>query len=115
MSLACELTDLETVKYFIHDRGLDIRRQGWNVVDCFHTAAIGGKREIMEYINDAPHDVRKLKEMLTHNYKTALTLAATSADKETVEFLIERFRFSPYEYGNKFQNFTTINGSCCRW
>jgi len=93
LTLASLAGHKETVQYLIEELKFDPADSGSKGRNTFLSAAANGKIEILRYLNTTVDD--SVKQARDDYNNSALTLAAYSGNKGTVQFLIEELNFNP--------------------
>ena len=105
LSLAVSKPDLKTVKFLIEEVQVNIHMTGTAYENkgqnCFLVAAYRGEIEIMRYLNSKNSELKKKRDS---SRNTALTLASTNADLETVKFLVEEMKMNVRAVGEFGRN-----------
>ena len=101
LTLAAQHSDKDTVQFLIEEIRMNPTETGFQGRNCFLEAAYGGKIETLKYLNLKYPELKNERDDLG---RTALTLAAKFADKDTVQYLIQEVRMSTTETGYKGRN-----------
>merc|ERR1712038_1589829 len=92
---------VEAIQYLIEELEMNVNETGLFGRNCFLQAAEGGKIETMRYLNLVNPELKNDRD---DDENTALSLAASHADLETVEFLVEEMEINVNETGKLGRN-----------